>query len=176
MNRRQPPPQRQISAQRLARFCKAAKLWLLRGAGWLIAIAGISEPIERAIHQAIRPFTERMTWVVLTLIMLMAQTHLGPVSRKAGGPPRHARKHLKRSVFGARLRKLAKARDPRTLIMALLNLLEHAEKHAARLARRLRNGLARRLGGFSGDMYKGHVPFCSQKGYVSLSALRADTS
>ena len=161
-----------ISALRLARFCKAARLWLLRAGGWLIAVAGLSEPLGRAIDAAIRPFTKKMIWVVLTLIALMAQAHLPtPPRQSAGGRPKHARGNMNRSVFGARLRKLARAKDPRAIIAALLMLLQNAEAHALRLARRLRNGLARRLGGFALE------PRAARLGALSFRApASADTS
>ena len=179
MKRHQPPAL--ISAQRLARFCKVARLWLLKGAGWLIAIAGLNEPLGRAVDQAIAPFTKTMKWVVLALIMLMAQAHMPAQKARRnahhGGPPRRDRVPSSRTVYGSRLRKLVKApkayaKDPRAIIAALLKLLEHAEVHALRLARRLRNGLMRRRGGFSRDTYI----FRNEKMYVSLKGFRADTS
>jgi hypothetical protein len=141
--------QASISAHRLARFCKLARLWLLRVAGWLIGVAGLSTPLERAVAAAVRPFTTKMTRIVFRLIALKAMASLPPEEKRRGGPPRRARQHYERAVFGARLRRLVKARDPRALIAELLMLLQEADAHAKRLVRRLKNGFTRRRGGFA---------------------------
>jgi hypothetical protein len=52
-----------------------------------------------------------------------------------------------RGLFGARLRKLARAKDLRARIAALLALIHNAEAHIAFEARRLAHGFTHRLGG-----------------------------
>jgi hypothetical protein len=165
------PPAALISEHRLERFYKLAQLWLLRVAGWLVAAAGLSAPLGRATRKAVRPFTKKMTAIVFRLIALKALSLLPLQKLSKGGPPRRDLAAYERTLFGARLRQLVKAKDPRAILSALLMLLQNAGAHAERLARRLRNGFTRRRGGFVLEPRAALVLFLA----LSTPA-RADTS
>jgi flagellar biosynthesis protein FliQ len=148
-----PPPVSapQLTAHRIARFCKLAQMVLLRAAYWLASVACVWAPLERAIEDITRPFIAKMTRVVLTLILLKAWMQIRERAAFKRGPlksgrPRRAQYASYRAIFGSRLRRLTRARDLRAKIVALLNLLNEIDVHAARLARRFASGLVRRIG------------------------------
>ena len=135
------------------------------------------------MEEAVRPFARNMTRAVFILIAVKAALQIKRRAVTQSRVPQldKPRSHRKadRAIFGSRLRQLAKVRDfkngdPRAKIALLLTLLREIDVHAARLAKRLANGLSRRRGGVVRE--QGHVPFCEQKGYVSLALMLADTS
>jgi hypothetical protein len=119
----------------------------MRVAAWIVAIAGVSAPLERAVQRALAPRIDAVGKGVCQLIAIKASLRLGPAARKVGGRRGAARAHWLRTVIGSRLRRLVRARDLRARIAAILMLLQNAEQEAARFAKRLRCGLMRRRGG-----------------------------
>ena len=130
----------------------------MRAALFLASLGSVWAPLERVIDAMARRFARRMQRRVLNLIFLTAWLQIcgrAAFQRDArkGGRPRAIRSGARRAVFGSRLRRLVRARcgeglDPRARIAELIALLTHIDAHAARLAKRLRHGLARRGGGF----------------------------
>ena len=181
MKRAAPPPN---TAHRLIRTAQWAQAALLRAASWIVQVAGLYAPVERAVARALDPFLDKIAKLVFALIVLHASallrdTYLLQRKRirvsRPGGPPRKQHGHHLRTMTGSALRRLARVRDVRGRIAALARMLNEIDALAGRLAKRLARGLSRRRGGFKLEpRAEGHVPFCAQKGYVSLNA--CDTS
>jgi hypothetical protein len=146
-----------ISTLRLDRLMLWSQLWLLKLAQQIAQAAGAwapqkSQSFERAVQTALGPKIDFLGKLILALIVLKAGARTKPPRKqRAHGPP--AKKvHNLRRLFGARLRKLIRAknsqgRDLRAKISALLAVLQNAEKHIARAVRRLPRGFYRRVGG-----------------------------
>jgi hypothetical protein len=155
-----------------ARAVRWANAALLRLAAWIVNIAGLSAPVERTVARLIHPFLNKMAMLISALIVIRAMALLPPPQRvRAGGPPSTESAHHMRRLFGARLRKLSKAGDPRARIAALASMLNNLNAHAARLARRLKSGLTRRVGGFKREPRA--LPLSS---LTTIDAARADRS
>jgi hypothetical protein len=136
-----------ISTQRLDRLLLWSRLSLLRLAQWIVQHAGAWAPLERALTTMIAPRLAKLEKIISALIVFKAAAHAKPLARQKHYDPAGKRRLTPRQIFGVRLRKLAKAKDPRAKIAALLALLETAEAESRRFARRMSKGLNRRRGG-----------------------------
>lgn len=138
---------RDISRERLDRLLRWSNLTLLRLAHWIVLHVGAWAPLERAIERILNLGLKRIEKIICALIVLKAGAH-----RLRAAPSRipclTPQSKTFRALFGARLRRLARGRDPRAKIAALLVLLRDADRESARFARRFKNGFTRRIGGF----------------------------
>lgn len=165
------PAARPISNQRIDRALLWSQLWLLRIAKYILETVGAVAPLGKALERALAPSLTRLTKLVFALIANKALAQLPSFKFSKPQTWRKNPSRAFRALFGVRLRRLARARDVRARIAALLMLIANVAKEAARFARRIRNGLTSRLGGFvreSADAIVWVAP--------CFSALCADTS
>lgn len=150
---------RPFTPQRIERLLLRSRLWLLRLAEAIVILAGLCAPLERALHQAAHRHLDRHARMICALIGVKALPLIKlPAPRVGGKPRRMNRAHFHRTLFGSRLRKRSRASDPRTRIAALFKLIENFESEVQRFARRLRNGLTRRLGAHLESIAHGGAP------------------
>ena len=163
-----------LSPHRLARLTRWAEYALLRLARFLIAAAGITAPLERALAQAAAPHLDKIAKLLHALILIKAAALMGPAQPKPRYGRVKSRAALHRILVGSALRRAARGSsgDPRARISALLRLACRLNDHAARLAKRLAGGLTRRRGGFSPE--SGDA--CVIGSFLLGGAAHADTS
>lgn len=132
------PPSEQISDLRLARLLLWARLWLGRWARLLPDF--LFKPNFAAIER-----------VIGAVIILRADARNGSppppaprLRRPSNAPPGFKRARPKRTVFDLALGKIirrTRRRDPIARIQALAALIDAADIHTARIAKRLKQGL-----------------------------------
>ena len=164
---------RPITIERLDRMMRWSMLWLLRLAAWIVEIAGVSAPLERAVVKAIESKLAIVARGVCMLIAAKAALRMNTPKSTNGGAPKIACGGL-RVILGSRLRTLVRAKnlDVRAKIAGLLMLLQNADQEVSRFARRLRRGLTRRLGGVSRAAFETQILPMPQQ----VAACVADTS
>jgi hypothetical protein len=143
-----------ISNKRLDRLLVWSRLWLLRLAAWIVQAAGIYAPLDHALRALIAPPLKKVEKLICLSIAAKAvkRLHFSTPRKGQGRATRPA--HFMRSLIGARLRKLCRAKDLRAKISALLALIEHAEAEIARFTRHIKSGLSRRRGGVPRSAFK----------------------
>ncbi len=134
-----------LTPHRLQRYI----LWTLAMLSWFAAVLFDNRTINtRRFHQRGHISIAWLTRMVSALIIIRALHMIGRSPR-----PRHRYwmrgrdtrpSHFQRSLFGARLRRLLKHKDPATHMAQLTRVLRNLDTHAAHLARCIR-GRRRRL-------------------------------
>ena len=129
-----------LTSHRLQRYV----LWALALVSWVAATAFANRPISA---RRARRFGD-VSWLDLShlvgnLIMIRALHMLGRVPplrrfpywlRELGARP----SHFRRSLFGAKLRRALRHKDPAMHLAQLIAVLRSFDTHAARLARNIR--------------------------------------
>jgi hypothetical protein len=136
-----------ISNQRLDRYLRWSRLWLLRLAAFIVQTAGLFAPLERAVQTALKPRIDILAQIIILAISLKARRLIATPPPAKPHRPGKRPPHMMRMIIGSRLRRLARAKHLGARISALLALLQNAEAEIARLAKRMRLGLTRRRGG-----------------------------
>jgi hypothetical protein len=128
-------PEPILTRHRLARLDAWARLWLM----WCVgAVAAWWSDGGRAPARALDPLARH----VGALIVLNAAARMPVLARAKHW--RGRRKHAAlRTVAGAPLRRAMRGRDYPSRVIAILTVMRDAERHIARLLRRLRRGLTR---------------------------------
>jgi hypothetical protein len=122
-------------------------LWALTMLTWIASLLGGAMPLRRHLRQRYRKMSlDGIALMIKQLILLRAAEINGRRKRRLVFSKRGRdlrRRHFMRSIYGAKLRRALKHRDPLQRIAILADALKHLEVLAQCFAKRLRCGFMR---------------------------------